>query len=518
MKKLQIQLLVVLSVIILASCTVEKKTNGPLQRSTPEAEGVSSAQILKFIENADTSVKEIHSFMLLRHGKVIAEGWWNPYKPDLKHTMYSLSKSFTSTAVGFAVSEKLLKLDDKVISFFPDDQPDTVSPFLAEMTVKHLLMMSAGQDPDPTAKVRSNPENWTKMFLSTPIVNEPGTKFLYNSLATYMCSAIVQKVTGQKVIDYLTPRFFVPLGIEGIDWEVNSQGINTGGWGLRLKTEDIAKAGQFCLQKGDWNGKQLLPKEWIEEATTAKIYQAPDMPQDKKDLSDWVQGYCYQFWRCRNNAFRGDGAAGQYMIVLPEQDAVIAITAEAADMQSEINLVWKYLLPAFSKDKLPADDAAVAKLTEKLASLTLPVKAKLNTSSVEKSISGKTFILKNNEKLAEKITILFSDNLCLVSLRADSEEYNLSFGCGQWKIGETSYPGPNLVPNKNIKNLSPFKTAGSYTWLDEKTLELTARYIESPHTQKFICNFDGNKISFTFNNAFTVPSNNPPIEGEIEVK
>ena len=186
-----------------------------------------------------------------------------------------------------------------------------------------------------------------KKFLSIPIINEPGSKFLYNSLATYMLSAIVQKVTGEKVVDYLTPRLFEPLGIQGMDWEVDPMGINTGGWGLRVKTEDLAKFGQLYLQKGMWNGKQIIPADWIEEATTAKIMQDPDAPQSRKDSSDWLQGYCYQFWRCRNNAYRGDGAYGQFIIVMPEKDAVVAITAETSDMQDEINLVWKFLLPAF---------------------------------------------------------------------------------------------------------------------------------------------------------------------------
>ena len=137
------------------------------------------------------------------------------------------------------------------------------------------------------------------------------------------------------------------------------RGINTGGWGLRLKTEDMAKFGQLFLQKGNWNGKQILPASWVEEASTAKIMQDPDAPQSKRDSSDWVQGYCYQMWRCRHNAYRGDGAFGQYMIVMPEQDAVIAITAETADMQEEINLVWKYLLPALQDDVLPADAASI---------------------------------------------------------------------------------------------------------------------------------------------------------------
>src|SRR5436305_1392324 len=201
---------------------------------------------------------------------------------------------------------------------------------LQQLTIKDLLTMSVGQDPDPTGFVVPD-TNWIRRFLALPIKNEPGTTFLYNSMATYMLSAIVQKVTGQRIFDYLQPRLFQPLGITGIDWETDPKGINTGGWGLRLKTEDIAKFGQLFLQKGKWNGKQLLPVGWVEEASTVKIIQHPSYSQAKRDSSDWEQGYCYQMWCCRNNAYRGDGAFGQYAIVMPDKDAVIAITSETGD-------------------------------------------------------------------------------------------------------------------------------------------------------------------------------------------
>src|SRR6187399_929945 len=218
-----------------------------LPRSTPETEGVSSKGIIEFLDALSTTKHEMHSIMILRHGKVIAEGWWNPYRPDLKHTLYSLSKSFTSTAVGFAVAEKKLSVNDKVISFFPGKLPKTITPLLSDFKIKDLLSMSVGQDPYPTGPVVVT-DDWIKSFFATPVLNKPGAVFLYNSAATYMLSAIVQKVTGEKIIDYLTPRLFKPLGIVGMDWETDLMGTNTGGWGLRIKTEDIAKFAQLYLQ------------------------------------------------------------------------------------------------------------------------------------------------------------------------------------------------------------------------------------------------------------------------------
>jgi CubicO group peptidase (beta-lactamase class C family) len=278
----------------------QKSSAFPL--ATPESEGVSSAGIDSFLYAAG-KIHEMHSFMILRHDKLVAQGWWAPYGPALRHSMYSCSKSFTSTAVGFAISEHLLTVNDKVTSFFPKLLPDTISPYLAQLTVRDLLTMSVGMEPDPTAVIPRSTVNWVKAFLAFPIKYKPGTKFLYNTMATYMLSAIVQKVSGKRVLDYLKPRLFDPLGIKGIDWEISTEGINTGGWGLRLKTEDMAKMAELYLHNGVWNGKQVLPKGWVEQATTYKIDQAPGAVQSKRDSSDWMQGYCYQFWRCRHNAF-----------------------------------------------------------------------------------------------------------------------------------------------------------------------------------------------------------------------
>jgi len=487
--------------LLLASC-INKQINDSLPRSIPEAEGVSSEDILRFVEAADKNIKEMHSFMMLRHGKVIAEGWWSPYSKEYKHTMYSLSKSFTSTAVGFAISEKLISLDDKVISFFPGDLPDTISPYLSEMTVRNLLTMTAGQNPDPTFKI-ANSSNWVKTFLALPVKDKPGSKYLYNSLATFMLSAIVQRASGEKVFDYLKPRFFTPLYIKNIDWELNPQGINTGGWGLRLKTEDIAKTGQFYLQKGKWNGKQLLPGKWIEEATTFKIEQAPQALQAEKDSSDWMQGYGYQFSLCRHNGYRGDGAYGQYMIVMPKLDAVIVMTAEKGNMQPQLNLVWKYLLPGIKEGKLASNNESLKKLTARLSSLALPVNVKQSTSNIEKSIAGKTFVLEPNEYKIESVNINFADKICHVSLKIDSITETINLETGKWRLGETYLPAPNLLMNKILTGMLPFKIAGNYTWKDDKTLELTLRYIETAHSQLITLRFDQNNVFVSFRNTFT---------------
>jgi CubicO group peptidase (beta-lactamase class C family) len=332
----------------------------PLPRSAPETQGVSSDRVREFVEAADKSVDTMHSFMLVRHGHVIAEGWWKPESAEKPHVLYSLSKSFTSTAVGLAMAEGKLSIDDPVLKYFPDDAPAQPSDKLKVMRVRDLLTMSTGHQSEPKF---TPDEPWVKSFLAHPVEHKPGAHFQYNSPATYMCSAIVQKQTGQAVLDYLRPRLFDPLGIEGAEWSASPQGVSVGGWGLFLKTEDIAKFGQLYLQKGMWNGKRVLPAEWIAQATAKQVSNGSD------PAKDWDQGYGFQFWRCRHNAYRGDGAFGQFCLVLPDQDAVVAITADARDMQAELNIVWDKLLPALQKDALPDNAGALAKLRETLAGL-----------------------------------------------------------------------------------------------------------------------------------------------------
>jgi len=498
----------------LLNCNIFAQTTA-FPHSTPEAEGVSAAAIDSFLTAVGQSQNEFHSIMIIRHGKNIAEGWWNPYRADLKHALYSTSKSFTSTAIGFAVSEKRLKITDKVVSFFPQSLPDTVSPYLAQLTVKDLLTMSAGMAPDPTSVIPFKTTDWVKAFLATPIKHQPGTVFLYNTMATFMLSAIVQKVTGEKELDYLKPRLFDPLGIHGEDWEANMQGINTGGWGLRLKTEDLAKMGQFYLQKGKWKGTQLLPKEWVDEATTFKIDQAPGVPQSKKDSSDWMQGYCYQFWRCRHNAFRADGAFGQYIIVMPDQDAVIAITSETANMQDELNLVWKYLLPAMHPAALAANADADAVLDKHLAALALaPMPHAL--IGPNGPVPDKVFSLKPNPLNVGSIKLTFRHDTCQLYLGIGSGVDKMSFGAGKWQAGLTSWPGPSLLngAKEDFSFLAPYKVDGSYTWADANTLMLKLRYIESPHSETITCHLNGDKLSATVEYSFAYGQNKIKLESE----
>lgn len=343
--------------------------NGSLPRATPESQGVSSEAIAGMLDAMDAEIDSMNSIMILRHGKVIAEAWWAPHTPETTHAMYSLSKSFTSTAAGFAATEGLLDIEKPIIEYFPDDLPGEISDNLKKMRVRNVLSMAGGHDLEPTYDGLVNltrdpdemariPDNWAKIFLAHPVAHEPGTFFRYNSLGTYMISAIIQKQTGERVVDYLQPRLFDPLHIEKPYWEISPQGVNKGGSGLFLHTEDMAKFGQFYLQKGMWNGKQLLPAEWIEQATTKQVSNGDD------PKSDWAQGYCFQFWRCRHNIYRGDGAYSQFIVVIPEKDAVIVSTADSNRYQDVLNFYWDRLLPAMGETTLPENPEALKRLRE----------------------------------------------------------------------------------------------------------------------------------------------------------
>jgi CubicO group peptidase (beta-lactamase class C family) len=320
----------------------------------PRAETPDSVNLAMdtFFQEAANDSMDIHSVMIVRDGSVIYSRWQSEGADSVPHVLHSVSKTFTATAVGLAIADGKMALTDKVIDFFPDKRPAEVSDHLKAMTVRDLLTMTCGHDEEPTSR-RDQNADWVEAFLAQPVVHEPGTFYLYNSLGTYMLSAIVQQVTGEKIVDYLDARLFQPLHIDKPKWEESPQGINCGGWGLYLKTEDLAKMGQLLLQKGEWNGQQLIPAEWVAEMSKkqvesinpgTRIEQAEERGMTK-ETSDWMQGYGYQMWRCRPDCFRADGARGQYIIVVPDKNAVIAITSDNGDLQGELNLVWKNILP-----------------------------------------------------------------------------------------------------------------------------------------------------------------------------
>lgn len=464
--------------------------------SSPERQGVASNGVLAFLaawsNSRDTLGSDPHSFMLLRHGHIVSQGWWRPYRPGAVHHMHSLSKSFTSAAVGLAVAEGKLKLDDRVAGFFPDDLPSNVSANLSALRVRDLLTMSVGHVDG------SNPidatDNWVKGFLALPIVHPPGSVFIYDPGATYMLSAIVQRVCGQRLVDYLQPRLFAPLNVNQATWDSCPRGINFGAAGLSVTTETIAKFGQLCLQRGQWNGKQLIPAWWVEEATMFQIQQPADA--EVETHPDWHQGYGFQFWRSRHNAYRGDGALGQFCIVMPDQDAVIAITSESDDLQGVLNLVWDQLLPAMHAKSLPEDATSEDRLRGELASLTLPVPTGKVSSAEIPRISGQVFRLEPNGLGAVSVSFHFQGKSCVFALRDKTGSHEVRCGLNEWRDGATDMPG--TPPDPPPKRPRYFKVAGAAAWKDDRTLQMRWHFYEMGHADTVTCRFAGHQVTVEF--------------------
>ena len=484
--------LVCLLLLALSSAVVPA---AELPRSAPEAQGVSSVDLLAFVEALDAAgdaavADGLHSVMVVRHGHVVADGWWAPYKPELRHQLYSLSKSFTSTAVGIAAAEGKLRIDDPVLEFFPTEAPADPSAHLKAMRVRDLLRMATGHHGEPP-HLRSEP--WVRQFLAHPVPFKPGTHFLYNTPATFMQSAIVQKATGEKLIDYLGPRLFAPLGIEGATWEESPEGMSVGGFGLSVRTGDIATFGQMLLQRGTWEGRQIVPVAWVEEATSRQVANGsnPD--------SDWDQGYGYQFWRCRHGAFRGDGAFGQSCIVLPEEDAVVAITSGTRDMQRVLDIVWKKLLPAFRAVPLPADDVAAGRLASKLGSLQVALPP-AGTGPAE--IAGKVFSFgENGAKLASVAIEPGTDGDTVVFV-ADGREHRIPCGRGTWQARDVAWAG---MPAR------PAAVAGGW---DQNTFTLRICFVETPFVTTVRLRADGDDLRMaTENNVGFGPVKQPEMVG-----
>ncbi|WP_298459844.1 serine hydrolase [uncultured Cellulomonas sp.] len=323
----------------------------PLPHSTPREQGVDARGVLAFVDALEAAPGiEPHSLMLLRHGHVVAQGWWRPYRPDGLQLLYSLSKSFTATALGLAVAEGLVGLDDTVLSHFPELDDEVTDPRTRRMLVRHVASMASGHLTETLDRAHAaDPENLVRGFLLTPPDREPGSVFAYNQPCTYTVGAIVSRRSGQSLTDFLRPRLLDPVGIGDVAWQRDRTGTQLGYSGLHATTDAIARLGLLHLQRGVWDGEPVLDEAWVREASSFQVANA-----DANDSPDWAQGYGFQFWRSQHG-YRGDGAYGQFCLVLPEHEVVLAMTAATPDLQGVLDAAWTHLLPAFGP--VPGQDA-----------------------------------------------------------------------------------------------------------------------------------------------------------------
>lgn len=416
--------------LLVVSAVVAFAAQAYLPEATPESQGISSRAIRAWIDRCEKDVDALHGFVFLRHGRLVAEGYWKPYERDRTHMLYSHSKSFTATAVGFLVDEGKVDLDERVVDVFPEKLPKDPSENLRAMRVRDLLTMNTGSERDSTGPISAASDgDWVRAFMAHPVERRPGTWFVYNTGATYMLSALVERRSGEKLMDFLAKRLFRPIGIEKAWSTTCPKGVACGGYGMNMTTRELALFGQFCLQRGSWDGRRLLSEDWI-ALMTSKQTETRHSPD-----GDWGRGYGFQFWRCvPRGVYRADGARGQYTVVMPEQDAVLSITAGVGDMQKELSLVWELLLPAMKDAPLPEDELGREELKGKCASLCLPMVngAKEGGLSV---VMGKEFVFESNGRGIKSVTLSQSAGGWDVVVDGPFGVQRIPVGHGEWKYG-----------------------------------------------------------------------------------
>jgi CubicO group peptidase (beta-lactamase class C family) len=463
-----------------------------LQRSTPEEQGVPSATIAGFFEKIREKGYDVHGLMMLRHGKVIAEHWWAPYAPQYQHAMYSATKTFTGTAVGFAVSEGLLNIEDKVISFFPDMLPDTISPQLAALSVKHLLTMSVGH---ASTSYAGSGNNQVRSFLAKGFAHEPGTTFAYNITASHMLSHIITKVSGVSIYEYLKPRLLDPLGIEDVVWEMDNDGYNMGNGGSHMKTSDLAKMGLFLINKGKWNGQQLLDPAWIEAATTPHVFQHPERtPEENENAADdGSQGYGYQIWMGRNHSYRAIGGQNQLIMVIPEYDFILVCHSSIGDEAGFNKLIYD-MLPSMSEKKLKADKSFDLKTAIAGYEMKRPFKS---PTASRVTTSTRRYQMEENALGLRSILFRFdATGNCYLTFTTASAVHNIPFGLDNWLYGMTDRTlsvARTVYPN--TMGVTPVRTAGICTWSSPD--QLSAYYLSmfNPGSNEtFLFTFGGGQL------------------------
>jgi len=477
-----------------------------LERATPEAMGLSSQAILDFLKAAQKH--EMHSFMLLKGGKVICERWWEPFGPNYRHQMFSLSKSFTSTAIGMAVEEGLLTVDTLLSDIFTTEFEqigERMDDEVRGMTIKNLLIMSTGMEYEAwdsgsllweDAGDAPKRVNHIISFLSGHVKEKPGEVFRYSTIATFMLSAAITRLTGQTVRDYLKPRLFEPLGITDLYWRTDEgSGASVGGFGLNVNTESVAKFGQFLLQKGMWQGKQLVSQAWIEEASAKHI------DNSNERTGDWALGYGYQFWRCLpEGAYRGDGMFGQYCVVLPNEDMVIAATSNG-DMQQVLDLFWDMV---DNLKKMPVGGEAELTAYTNFTHLT-----HLAIDETTKSYPKFMAEYKMESGPFSSISFDFDDDECIVAMYQGGKIPIAAFMFvnGQWTKGAAPHltPFPPYYPER----INRVATKGDWSG---QAFTATTWFYESACKDQYRFTFSGDEITFearggNFNTEFDLVSN-----------
>ena len=480
--KRQLLLLLALLPLLLAAQV------GDLPRSTPAAEGISTQAVIDMMDSLMALPEcDIHHVMVVRHGKVVAELHPAPFRAEDSHTLYSASKTFVSLAVGCAIDDNLLRLDDRVMTFFPDKRTNRVSDNMAAMTVRDLLMMASGVKPDWT--MRNNSLDWVKDWLAKPVDDAPGSLFQYDSMCTFMLSAIVQRVTGHTVLDYLNQKLFGPMHITVADWETSPDGINTGGWGLRVQAETMAKLGLLLLNKGRWEGQQLINADYVDAACSRLIDGGA---KETTPPTDGNQGYGYQVWQSKwPGSYRADGAMGQYTVVVPQEDLVVVILGMKLYGHEELACIWNQLMPGLKAEPIKPEKKLQAKLDKLCARAMLQLPKGKNKSAH----AGPILKIDSNRHGFLYLSIPGNELVRIDNVSGKKDMFDL--GYGEWRYTPMNgYPVYSINAINMMRDLKDdFVAAAAYAWTSSSTLEVRIHYVNWISGTTLVFDFDKHEVT-----------------------
>lgn len=471
-----------------------------LTRRSPADANVDPRTVLNFIDDVFAHSLDLHSFMLYRHGNVVAEGWAWPYASYRPHIMHSLTKSVNVSAVGLAMEAGHFALDDKVISFFDEELPDDINEHLATMTIEDLLTMRAGHAESVSGSVfRPIKTSWVVEFFKIPVVKAPGNEFLYSSALSFMLSAIVSKTTGEAVRDYLEPRLLAPLGISGIEWGASPNGISSGGNGLTWKTADSLKLGILHLNRGRWDDRQILPANWVTEATRLQVPGSY---------------YGYQWWVNEEvGAYYAEGAFGQFSIVFPEHDAVLAITAGIPRGAPFEQLIFKHFPAAFKDPAFVPSVASASALENRIDNWRLLPEARHTTSSTVARVSGRTYDIEPNDDNVTSVRLEFTGDEVAYRLSDHRGDHVVRVGLADWIESETGITGNKLHHQYQEDDM---RVVAHGRWWDEYTFEMTWQFVETAWVDRVVLRFHDDQISIDRRtNANYAPMVAPTLRGQL---
>jgi CubicO group peptidase (beta-lactamase class C family) len=453
-----------------------------LPSASPEEVGVPSSAVIRFLDEVEQAEPCMHSLILVRQGKIFTEGYWRPFHRDKEHRLYSCTKSFVSIAVGFLIDEGKLSLEDRIVSFFPDKLPsEGVHPYIAETTIRHMLMMATPHD--VTTYSRMQMDDWVATFFLCRPSHLPGTVFTYDTSSSHVLGALVERLSGQSFMEYLRIRLLDPLGFSPVTRCLTDPvGIAWGGSGIICRPVDFAKVALTCMQHGRFRTKQLIPEWYIREAVSRQI----------DCYLSGRKGYGYQFWCLPHNGFAFLGMGSQVAVCLPDQDFLLVTTGDSLwqpGYQTLFDALWKHLFPCLCNETLPPDANNQSVLADRLSSLSIRTVSGRYGSPLTRKINGRQYRMYADNQLGmEELSFTFHDQGGSMNFRKSTGQYRLDFGYGVNVM--QAFPG------------YAYEAVVSGGWSDDGTLDICC-YVIDEHlaTLRMVIAFRGDTVTVRMQKA-----------------